>query len=508
MSAWRVIKMNKIKKHLLSVVMATVITSVGAEENEYWVVDDAGHIPEQDCVIQPSDTVDVGSAVSGVVESIHVHRSDLINKGDILVELESSVEQATLELARTRAQLNTTIRLRQEGAAFGSMTQQRNQELLQKAVISQHEMDQLRTETRIAELQVRQEKDNKRLAGLEYRRADAVLAKRTIRSPVTGVVMEHFKSVGEYVEDGPLLRVAQLDPLHVEVIVSVDYLGRIVPGMKAEVTLNLMGSGTHLARVQRVDRVADAASGTYGVRLSLANPEYMIAAGLRCRVNFLPPEQMTPKKMAVSKIDQGTPSPKDDLAIAQPNTEMSVLPGNISTDGEIGKHPAQCYTAGPFEDETEARQLFAGVEVSLIEQALRNERVKQKTGYYVAVKPDTKSVADELTFDERLKSVGVFDSFILSRGKYKGWLSLGFYNHPGAAVKLHKKLAEKGIDSKVLPLRKAVNRYWVDVSVASGVEFSAQLPDMVTTRSPDATISPVACTTSIVHLTETDAGRL
>ncbi|WP_432470593.1 efflux RND transporter periplasmic adaptor subunit [Amphritea sp. HPY] len=497
--------MNKIRKHLLSVVMATAVMSVAAEENEYWVVDDAGSIPELDCVIQPSDTVDVGSAVSGVVESIHVHRSDLINKGDILVELESSVEQATLELARTRAQLNTSIRLRQEGAAFGSMTQQRNQELLQKAVISQHEMDQLRTETRMAELQVRQEKDNKRLAGLEYRRADAVLAKRTIRSPVTGVVMERFKAVGEYVEDGPLLRVAQLDPLHVEVIVSVDYLGRIVPGMKAEVTLNLMGSGTHLATVQRVDRVADAASGTYGVRLSLANPEYKIAAGLRCRVNFLPPEQMAPKKMAVSSTDQ-VPLPKGDLPIVQTTSEMSVLQGNTSTG--VVQHPGQCYTAGPFEDEDEARQLFAGLEVPLVEQALRNERVKQKTGYYVAVKPVTKSVADELAFDEGLKSVGVVESFKLSRGKYKGWLSLGFYNHPGTAVKLQKKLAVKGIDSKVIPLRQAVTRYWVDLSVAAGGELPGQLPDTVTARSPDAKISPVACSTSIAHLTETDAGRL
>lgn len=497
--------MNKIKKHLLTVVMATAVMSVGAEENEYWVVDDTGSVPELDCVIQPSETVDVGSAVSGVVQSMHVHRSDLINRGDILVELESSVEQAALELARTRAQLNTTIRLRQEGAAFGSMTQQRNQELLQKAVISRHEMDQLRTETRMAELQVRQEKDNKRLAGLEYLRADAVLAKRTIRSPVTGVVMERFKSVGEYVEDGPLLRVAQLDPLHVEVIVSVDYLGRIVPGMKAEVTLNLMGSGTHLATVQRVDRVADAASGTYGVRLSLANPEYKIASGLRCRVNFLPPGQVTPKKMAVSNIDQA-PFPKGDLPIVQPTSEMSVQQGNTTTG--VVQHPGQCYTAGPFKDETEARQLFAGLEVPLVEQTLRNERVKHKTGYYVAVKPVTRSVADELDFDESLKSVGVFESFELSRGKYKGWLSLGFYNHPGSAVKLHKKLAAKGIDSKVVPLSKAVTHYWVDVSVASGVEFSRQIPDTVTARSPDATISPVACSISIAHLTETGTGSL
>ena len=51
-------------------------------------------------------------------------------------------------------------------------------------------MDTLKTETRMAELQVRQEKDNKRIAGLEYRRARAVVQRRTILSPVDGVVTE------------------------------------------------------------------------------------------------------------------------------------------------------------------------------------------------------------------------------------------------------------------------------------------------------------------------------
>ena len=412
----QVIQMDIKKQHLLAVVLMTVFAGVSAEENEYWVVEGGGAIPELDCIIQPSETVDVGSAVAGVVESIHAYRSDLVSKGDVVVELKSSVERATLELARTRATLNTAIKLRQESAAFGHVTQQRKQELLQKAVISRHEMDQLKTETRIAELQVRQEKDNKRIAGLEFIRAQAVLQQRTIRSPVTGVVMERFKSVGEYVEDGPLLRIAQLDPLHVEVIVSVDYLGRIVPGMTAEVTLNLLGSGTYLATVERVDRVADAASGTYGVHLSLSNPEYKIAAGLRCEVNFLPPEQTSPKDVAgnTARLPEGVrerlasrPAEQDSILASQTHSEL--ITADIGAENQVTAPPQSCYTYGPVQDKAMARKLLAKLETEASDLFMRHESGSVASGFYVVAKPGSALQEGAASLNEHLKSEGIVD---------------------------------------------------------------------------------------------------
>ena len=44
--------------------------------------------------------------------------------------------------------------------------------------------------------------------------------------------------------------------------------------------------GTHTARVKVVDPVIDAASGTFGVRLELPNPNYRLPAGLKCKVRF------------------------------------------------------------------------------------------------------------------------------------------------------------------------------------------------------------------------------
>lgn len=281
---------KNIKQFITLIFVSTYfVASVNANESQ---VEGSAivSIPALDCVIEPSQIVDVGSAVPGVVDAILADRSDLVKKGAVIAQIESSVEQAALKQAKMRAGSDTAIQLRQETAQFGRLTQKRNQTLLKKLAISVQDMDQLKTETRIAELQVRQEKENKRLAELEYLRAQSVVEQRTIRSPVDGVIMERYKFAGEYVSDEPVLRIAQLDPLHVEVIVPVNYMGHVKPGMQAEVASSAPGGEAYVATVIRVDRVADAASGTYGVRLSLSNPDYTVPAGMRCELSFLPGE--------------------------------------------------------------------------------------------------------------------------------------------------------------------------------------------------------------------------
>lgn len=102
--------------------------------------------------------------------------------------------------------------------------------------------------------------------------------------------MERFKSVGEYIEDDPLMRVARLHPLNVEVILPVEYMGQLEAGDRAEVTPVLPDYPKQIATVILVDPVADAASGTFGARLTLPNPDLELPSGLRCRLAFLAPE--------------------------------------------------------------------------------------------------------------------------------------------------------------------------------------------------------------------------
>lgn len=252
---------------------------------------DAGRevISDIDCVVKPGNIAQLGSAVPGVLATVNVNRSDYVAAGSVIAELESDVELASYELASRLASLNTATRLRQLNADFGSRTLQRNQSMMQKASISKQTLDQIKTEAMIAEMQVQQERENLEVAGIEVRRAAAVLKRRSVKAPFDGAITERFKTIGEYVADDPIVEIASLDPLHVELIVPLDQLGVVETGMRGQVSLNLPGftDRSFDAKVRRIDPVADAASATYGVLLELPNPDLTIPSGVRCKVDLL-----------------------------------------------------------------------------------------------------------------------------------------------------------------------------------------------------------------------------
>jgi membrane fusion protein (multidrug efflux system) len=217
------------------------------------------HAQEFECLLEPHEVVNVSSPVAGLLDSVYVERGDQVDKGQIIAKLKSDVERAAVDLSRARAE-------------FGQRKVVRNKELIKQELISSSEKDELETESRTAQLELRQ--------------AEAVLNQRTIKSPIDGVVVERFLSAGEFVQSDPILKIAQLNPLNVEVIVPVNRFGGIHKGMKAKVRPEALVNGDFKAKVVIVDRVIDAASGTIGVRLELPNPHYRIPAGLKCRVTF------------------------------------------------------------------------------------------------------------------------------------------------------------------------------------------------------------------------------
>ncbi len=245
-------------------------------------------LSDMDCVIEPSLTVELGSAVPGLLAQTHYDRGDYVSAGTVVAQLESSVERVSLAIAEHVASSSTAIDQRQVTAAFGKRTLQRNEQLMKTSGLSEQAMDQVSTEARIARLQVVQETESQRLAQLELARAQAVLDRRDITSPISGSVVQRYKSNGEYVDSEPVYQIAQLNPLKVEVIVPIDYLGSLETGMSAAISIAVPGfeDKTMKATVRRIDSVADAASATYGVRLLLDNPDFTIPSGVRCQVDF------------------------------------------------------------------------------------------------------------------------------------------------------------------------------------------------------------------------------
>lgn len=240
-----------------------------------------------DCLIEPHQVIEVNSAVQGKIETILVQRSDLVEEGQLLAELESDVEKATVELARARNAMDAELKIRQASHEFARRKLDRFDEMYREDVVPLHTKDEVETEAVLAGLQMREAREHITVARLELKRAEALLRQRTVRSPINGVVVERYKSAGEYVEDEPILRLAQLDPLNVEVILPASMFGTIKKGMQAQVMPEAPRNARYEATVTIVDRVIDASSGTFGVRLELPNPDYLLPGGLSCDMSFL-----------------------------------------------------------------------------------------------------------------------------------------------------------------------------------------------------------------------------
>ena len=240
------------------------------------------------CLVDPSADIELSTREAGTVTELLVDRGDTIEKGDIVARLDDEVEAATVDLAVARTQMQAEIEEAQASAEFAERELERIENLYQRKAVSSKDQDRAATDVVRARLQLAQARQRQKIALLELSRAQRLLERRMLRSFIDGVVVERFLSAGESVENRPVIRIAKVDPLNVEVIVPVRLFGSISAGMQAEVIPKYPGAKPHTATVKVVDAVVDAASDTFGVRLKLPNPDRAIPAGVRCELRFLP----------------------------------------------------------------------------------------------------------------------------------------------------------------------------------------------------------------------------
>ena len=224
-----------------------------------------------------------------MIESVQVQRGDSVRKGQLIATLASGPERAALELARSRATMEGELKSAEARTDLARKKWERADELHKKNFVSANARDEAEAEFRLASEQLRAAQENRRLAELEVRRAEEVLAQRGIRSPVAGLVVDVVLRPGELTSSNqkdPIARLMEVDPLNVELILPVQFFGKIKPGQRASVMPEAPVGGKYTARVEVVDSMFDAASGTFGVRMTLPNPDRRIPAGLKCRARF------------------------------------------------------------------------------------------------------------------------------------------------------------------------------------------------------------------------------
>ncbi len=238
------------------------------------------------CLIEASAVAEVGTPVIGIIEEVLVERGDYVKRGQVLAHHENRVERAAVTLAQQKVANSAELRAAKSQIHFAHKKAERTATLTELNFVSGQALEQADTEATMARMRLAQAVEQRDLAVKELEMARAQLQQRTIVSPLNGVVVDRLVSPGERVENRPVFKVAQIDPLRVEVVLPSALFGRIAVGAVARVLPDLPGSKPHEARVAIVDRVVDAGSNTFRARLSLPNPTQQLPAGVRCRVEF------------------------------------------------------------------------------------------------------------------------------------------------------------------------------------------------------------------------------
>jgi RND family efflux transporter MFP subunit len=240
--------MSKLR-NVAIVVVVLLAPSGAASSDPAWI----------ECLIVPHTTMRLSTPVEGQLESLTIDRGDRVEAGQVVANLESSVERAQFELARARVEYDRRRRARIES-------------LFQENVISEHELEAVRRETELSEK--------------ELERTAAVVKRRVIRSPIDGVVVKRLLEPGEYSEPSGVLEIARTGTLRVEAYAPAELFRRIELHREAEVMPAGFDGPALRAKVTVIDPVVDPGSGTFGVRLELPNEDGLLPAGIGCQVRF------------------------------------------------------------------------------------------------------------------------------------------------------------------------------------------------------------------------------
>lgn len=406
-------------------------------------------LPSVDCVINPYRVVEIASPVRGVIKDILVERSDQVLKGQVVAKLASEVEKAGVELAKSRALIKSEIKVGQVNLDYDRRYKNRINSLYQEKVVSTELIEEAKRGKELSVWKLKQAQELSEIRLLELRRAEELLMQKTISSPIDGFVLDTFKYKGEYVEDQSIMRIAQLDPLIVEAIMPMENFGQVKVGMTAEVHPEVVSTDIVQAKVSVVDRIGDTASGTFGVRLEMPNPDNKLPAGIKCIVKI--------NADSLIGLDDSHDKEKDKVRTFKKDSTYSFLsPEQDKPASELisPAEPPASATVNLESDESEYHYVFVEFDDISIrlgtndpfytQLKLENDQVAE----FIVLIPQRKTLEesqDLIRLMQQQSSRKESDFQIIINGPYEGFISLGVFNTRKYAERLIKDM-EKMIE--------------------------------------------------------------
>ena len=231
--------------------------------------------------INPVNTVSVGSQVSGTIEDIYVDYNSHVNKGDLLLKIEPSVLQASVDEAKAalesaKSQLN-----------LAKVEYESNRELYKNDLLPRIDMEKSQSNYEQAIQSV------KRMQS-QYDRAVTNLGYATITSPVEGTVISRKVDKGQTVaasfQTPDLFEIAEdLSKMQIETAVSEADIGAIKEGQNVTFTVDAYPTKTFKGSVRQVRLSPTTTSNVvvYTVVIDVDNADLELMPGMTAFVTIL-----------------------------------------------------------------------------------------------------------------------------------------------------------------------------------------------------------------------------
>ena len=198
--------------------------------------------------------VTVAAELPGKVVSIDFEPGAKVNKGDLLIRQDTSVEEAQLPGAAAVADLARTIL-------------ERDAKMLAEQIISQADYD-----TAVA---------NRDQATAQANTIRAAIGKKTIRAPFSGRPGIRQVNLGQILREGdPIVTLQSLHPIYVNFTLPQQQLPRLRPGLPVRVTCDALPGLAIDGRITAVNPLVDAETRNVQVQATVANPEEKLRPGM------------------------------------------------------------------------------------------------------------------------------------------------------------------------------------------------------------------------------------
>ena len=208
--------------------------------------------------------VTISTDLAGIVSKIAFDSGSQVKAGDLLVQLNTDQEQA--QLAQAEAQRDWT-----------QITLTRNQGLLEKRTVSQSDFDSATAQFHQAQATVDQDK--------------AVIARKTLRAPFTGIVGIRQINLGQYLNTGdPVVTLQSFDPIYVNFSLPQQNLGQITVGQAVEITLDAYGDKVFNGKITAINSLVDQNSRNIQIQATLPNSDTLLRPGMFAKVKVVLPE--------------------------------------------------------------------------------------------------------------------------------------------------------------------------------------------------------------------------